>query len=1175
MMADVFISYSRKDSDFVRRLFDALAAQKRDMWVDWEDIPRAANWIEEIYAGIESSNTFIFVTSANSLASEICHLEIERAIQHNKRLIPVIYQDVKEKTIAGEWFEKDWENRARANWQAIKHLNWLFFREQDDFDTAFHDLIATLDTDLDYVKAHTRLLVRAREWEINGHNRSYLLSGDDLRSAEEQLAESGGKEPKPTALQTHYILTSRQMTNLRQRNLLAGVSVALVVTGLLAILSFGLFRQSESNLTLAQSRGTEVAQQAAISDAHAATAVAAQGTAVFEQQRAEDNAATAIAEGERANQEARVALARQVSAQALNLMDEQEDLALLLSVEGFRIWDSAESRDTLLTVLQANPSLERSLRNHETRVQALAISPDGKWLASGDNDGLVVLWDLAAEQLNGNRLSGHYTAVQSLMFSSDSRTLLSGDGFGEVIVWDVAHGPQINLDDHVSTYNPSVFELDDNDQNQTMFPTNLRFVSASAFSPDRRTIVLGTEEQAIARFDVVNGEITGKPNMSPEGLIYKLIFSPDGSLIASSEIQSGSVQIHHLDDTTLTLPDVNASELAFSPDNRHLAIGKSVAFGIIIYDSMTGQKLQEIVPSDDTSSGYASNIQSLAYSPDGNTLAIGDSDGVVQLLNVVTGEFVGEPFTGHNSPVTIVAFSPDGSQLFSGSDDGTIITWQTQSESRLGSPLFDNDMSEFALNLALSPDGNTLAYTVFENDSDEERIILRDRVSHQFIGDPLMGHRGTIRTMEFSPDGETLASADEAGDIILWDMATGQQIQTLSLGEPETIVDLDFNTDGSILASANYELGTVILWDMTTFQPVGNPLHYRSEAETVLNMDGWVTNLAFSPDGALLAFSSSAGIAFWDVTRYELIHEIPQDDTIGPIFTMDFSPDGAILATGGTNNNVNLWRSYLSDTPSRQLLTGHTSIIWSLAFTADGKTLASNDRLSISLWDVASGQLLGQPLITAEGPITDLAFTPDSNTLLAGSRSGITFWEIGDQSLIEQACHRANLSLTPDQWQQYFGSLSYNVTCPQALGGLWAAAQQANAIFRQGEIERAEGIFEQAVDWALQANSFSDVCLYGAMSGFAELILPTCDAAVENSPMSGGRGYEARSIARAILGDYTGAAEDLSLYIQWLHDFRLYTSFEGERRDEWLVELQNSRNPYDSETLEYLHEYYQ
>jgi hypothetical protein len=152
-MADVFISYSRKDTAFVRRLHDALAARNRDTWVDWEDIPLTAEWWSEIQRGIEAADTFVFVISPDSARSKMCFDEVEHAHRNNKRIVPILHREVTE--------EPDQE---RLHWAISRH-NWAFFRAEDDFDAAFDKLIDALDTDLDHVKRHTDLLLRARNWD--------------------------------------------------------------------------------------------------------------------------------------------------------------------------------------------------------------------------------------------------------------------------------------------------------------------------------------------------------------------------------------------------------------------------------------------------------------------------------------------------------------------------------------------------------------------------------------------------------------------------------------------------------------------------------------------------------------------------------------------------------------------------------------------------------------------------------------------------------------------------------------------------------------------------------------------------------------------------------------------------------------------------------------------------
>lgn len=221
-MADIFISYSRKDKGLVRRLHDKLKDSGREIWVDWEDIPPSAEWPEEVAAGIDAADSFVFVISPDSIASEECGKELSCAIGNHKRLLPVVYRDVDTKTVP----------------PALARLNWIWCRQGDDFETAFQTLVKAIDTDLAWVHAHTRLLLRATEWEGKGRDASRLLRGRDLTEAERWAAQAADKEPKLTDLQTEYLLASHRETRRRQRVMLAAVASALVITIALALIAF-------------------------------------------------------------------------------------------------------------------------------------------------------------------------------------------------------------------------------------------------------------------------------------------------------------------------------------------------------------------------------------------------------------------------------------------------------------------------------------------------------------------------------------------------------------------------------------------------------------------------------------------------------------------------------------------------------------------------------------------------------------------------------------------------------------------------------------------------------------------------------------------------------------------------------------------------------------------------
>ena len=116
-MSDVFISYSRKDEQFVRRLHEGMIKRERDVWVDWEDIPLTADWWQEIQAGIDAADTFVFVISPDSAQSEVCFNEVAHAHNNHKRLVPVV------------WRELSREDQLKLH-PSINRHNWVFFTDE-------------------------------------------------------------------------------------------------------------------------------------------------------------------------------------------------------------------------------------------------------------------------------------------------------------------------------------------------------------------------------------------------------------------------------------------------------------------------------------------------------------------------------------------------------------------------------------------------------------------------------------------------------------------------------------------------------------------------------------------------------------------------------------------------------------------------------------------------------------------------------------------------------------------------------------------------------------------------------------------------------------------------------------------------------------------------------------
>jgi hypothetical protein len=267
---DLFISYSRKNAEFVRRLHGALSAQQRDIWADFEDIPLTADWWREITQGIESANVFAFIITPDSLESPICNLEVAHAISLNKRIVPIMRVKTDEvaphAALAARTLDQNTQallagrninEIARTNWQTLTRLNWLFFDDDSKFDANIATLGQVIDTDLAHVRTHTQTLVRARQWAERQHDPSFLLNGTELKEAEAFLANMGTKQPLPTPLHLEFIGYSRTRENARlaeeqrlqnlARNrlrLVIGLLVVSVVATILAFVGFWLFTQN-------------------------------------------------------------------------------------------------------------------------------------------------------------------------------------------------------------------------------------------------------------------------------------------------------------------------------------------------------------------------------------------------------------------------------------------------------------------------------------------------------------------------------------------------------------------------------------------------------------------------------------------------------------------------------------------------------------------------------------------------------------------------------------------------------------------------------------------------------------------------------------------------------------------------------------------------------------------
>ena len=1063
-MSDVFISYSRKDIAFARLLQESLQQSQIDTWIDWERIPVGEKWWKEICEAIENANVFMFIISKNSIGSNVCKDEIYQALKNNKRIIPIIVDNLKPDAI-----NKFAPELPQFNWIIFERNQLFLIQENPDiqtnrpedsqvafakapqFEEALLKLSKAIHTDWEWVKYHTRLQVSALLWESNLRNPGYLVRGSALEESEQQLLRATGKDPQPTSLQVEYVTASRkeetqqqheqlkleQKVRGRQRAAIWSVGIGLVMAVALGILAWG---QRNQYLSETHVRAT------------------AESNAIDQRSTAEAASTLAIEQRNEAERQARIAISGQLAAQSQSQLAYHLDLAMLLAAESYKADDSYQSRSSLLLALEQSPQLARIYRYPEN-ITALAFSPDGEQLAAAG----CTQRDAKQDACLKNEI-----VFYDLDTAQTVQVLAAGPGR----------------------------------------PTGL------AFTPDRSALYAAFAGDRTYRFDL---SAAGQPASIPLPAFANssdmVVISPDGKYMATGGCHMFSMPGGLCDQGGIILWDLSSvnppglvlkgvgtqmHNLAFSSQSDRLFAGD--CSGLQANSCQKGEVKTWDLPDGNMQEhpveGTTSAIISVDLSADGKLLAAGEAAGIIHIIDLSDWKQV----TSHSqkSSVDSLLFSRSGGQqILASLSFGTPIEVISATNSRDTFTLEPYQTTRFMDALAISPDGRFLASSSCAlpgqyMDCQQSQIYLWNLFSWQPVAQVFSGSdpsQWSSWQIGFDPSTpqKPIVIAASSQKIVVWDVEKNQPAgQPFMTASDIDISDIFLNHSGKVLAYTELigkvQSTRVHFSDVTSRQVIGAPVM----------IDGWVLDAIFSPDDHWMVSDGPDGtFLVWDPSTAQVVHQISV--TLNPDYIkLAFSPDGKTLAAAGCilskgNQPCQTYRIEMFNLETGKILGkpfegSMNGVVNLLEFSPDGKKIGINtsapnprdewwdlksrqtDSLLnnlavewlrspdglyslnvdceignnsscgvglITLSDVQKREPIGQPIRNPDSSVKALGFSPDSRFLYTSEISRMTVWSIDPQDWVSRICQISNRNFTQAEWELYMpAGEAYHKTCP-------------------------------------------------------------------------------------------------------------------------------------------------